>query len=777
MIKQNIILGGYPYYTELFDAQTDLMSNPHYDNFVMLRSFEIVNNIPKDTDIYFIEKNIFDVVCETNVNNSTKLISFPTPNKINIFSNTISDFDNNITFNTVKKYKQYYNLYNKSGEIANILCNKLKVYHPLTKNNINAIIHIDNYINNIHFHYICAPIKTFHINSETELNINNQTYSEYFELWFPNVKFLFKENFDTKDFNVYFYEDLYDTEGLVPLANIIQNYEYVEEDIYKYFKSVKGEQKIESKIIDVSDKVKGHENSYEYVETQRFITNENQYSYLISNIDDIDKPINLDSDNVRYVGKTFKFVDTYNWIEDTNPTNNDDYELITTLNDIVPTSENKKVKIKSGSHIIGKKNNCYNPSELFVNYPINITLFPYTNIDEINNIYVKDEQLPADTEIYVGKQNISLSCNVGFNNGNIALIGKFKFPTDYVKFNNKTYNTVEQLYCYYNNISPKIYVKYQKDIDDVLYKDIDNITENDLTQQDIDEVQDFILHYKLENNDRSNLCIIWNDIKNDKSEILKVYKDMKKNVRLKEYEDEHEYTPAFFGYRIKIATDKNFANIIYQNTQKVFPSEDKLNLDNVAFNINGLFKDWNDIPDHLVAHIEFIDTLLGMFITSNASIITKEWLKYTINDLQKNSLDKLFKTNINMETTLNNNSFNFLNNITCVINKEPKENSTTNRENSMRVLYKPYFFKASDLQNVRIRQNVQQNIGINLVDYMTKVENFILNIDGNSYKEIGRNDIYVIFNVTAQQITQTSGNYDITDSDGNYISSGKYTIY
>ena len=70
-----------------------------------------------------------------------------------------------------------------------------------------------------------------------------------------------------------------------------------------------------------------------------------------------------------------------------------------------------------------------------------------------------------------------------------------------------------------------------------------------------------------------------------------------------------------------------------------------------------------------------------------------------------------------------------------------------------------------------------QNIGINLSEYMTKVDSFNLVIgDTINLVEYARNDVYVIFKLDSNKITNLTGQYHITNQDGEYISSGKYTV-
>ena len=72
---------------------------------------------------------------------------------------------------------------------------------------------------------------------------------------------------------------------------------------------------------------------------------------------------------------------------------------------------------------------------------------------------------------------------------------------------------------------------------------------------------------------------------------------------------------------------------------------------------------------------------------------------------------------------------------------------------------------------------MSQKIGINLGQYLSKVEAFKLKLDDIEYTEVGRNDVYVIFDVNANMITSASGTYNIVNQDDEYISSGNWIIY
>ena len=81
-----------------------------------------------------------------------------------------------------------------------------------------------------------------------------------------------------------------------------------------------------------------------------------------------------------------------------------------------------------------------------------------------------------------------------------------------------------------------------------------------------------------------------------------------------------------------------------------------------------------------------------------------------------------------------------------------------------------------DLQNIKLRSTLPQNIGVNLSEYMSKVETFKIIIEDNEFVETARNDIFVIFNIDPSKLNFTSGKYDIVNEDDTYISSGKWII-
>ena len=206
------------------------------------------------------------------------------------------------------------------------------------------------------------------------------------------------------------------------------------------------------------------------------------------------------------------------------------------------------------------------------------------------------------------------------------------------------------------------------------------------------------------------------------------------------------------------------------------PAED---LDEIGWNIFGIMESWNDFNDMMVARCKFIDRYLGKVIYGNPVVITKEWFKYIVGDIS--NIYRRAKINGEQERTkriseMDISKFNFIDKIQCtVVSAQNDTPAASGSKQVSRTLYKPIFFRTHDLQNVKLVQGLRQNIGINLSEYMTKVDTFKMVINGVQFIETGRNDVYVIFNVDASALDFANGTYHILDQDDEYISSGNWT--
>lgn len=710
MDRSIINIGKYKYLIEHYNANTDMKNSKYTAEFVMLRNFTLMNNIIYDTDIYIFEKELLNDYINDLKNNENNLsICFPiTDTKANNYSDTYKRFNNN--FNDYSIYDSYndsigddvyelkeliYDPITNTKKLQNkrLTCDKIRIYHPLTKLNINAIIDINNVINNIKFHYLCRPYNKYNSHSENEIRYNNETYSEYIEVYYPNLEELFKVNEDDT-YNVYYKED------------------------YNIVASTQNENFINSILINNDDL-----SHSEYIDDSIQIV-----------------PINL-------LIQPFRIIEEYSGSTDFNYGDDEDID------------PNEKIFVKLYLRMNRSIDNNY------MTYPINVTLYPYDSLDEQNNIFLLDSNLPQATVSINSINKFSLMSRLGFSDGIISVVSLFDYPNKSYFYNlykdDETTSPVLEAYKYYNNVSSKDYTLFinkdiQKELDDI--EAVDTIGEEMI--KIVKEVAN--VNYK------------------DKSELLKVWKTLMKQSIVNEYEEEFGTPGDFIGFKIDIATDNRFKHIIF--TKNIRMNFD--DIDDFSFKLNGIFDNWNQKPNKLIIKTAFYDHILGIEILSNLVVITKEWFKYLINNPNIYRLSIL--SNINIEKgnidddmkviELKENNINFINSINCFVNKHEDSSSISVGNKNQKIILKPIFYKVKDLQNITLRSTLPQNIGVNLAEYMSKVDTFKMIIGNKEYVETGRNDIFVIFNIDPADIDGTSGKYDITNEDDTYLSSGTWSI-
>ena len=204
---KTINIGPYQYLYEYLKNDEDFYDIGCSDSFVILRNFDIINNIMYDKDIFFIEKTIYNKLIE---NNSNDLICYPLYKDGSLFFSDVYGYfvKYNISLKDIS-YPIYNEDENKNEIEANILCDKLRIYNPVINKNMDFITYIDNYINNIHFHYFCNLNKNFKKQYTSEIKVNNDRYIEYIEINVPNIKKLFNgsNNYYIKeDYNKIYFE-------------------------------------------------------------------------------------------------------------------------------------------------------------------------------------------------------------------------------------------------------------------------------------------------------------------------------------------------------------------------------------------------------------------------------------------------------------------------------------------------------------------------------------------------------------------------------------------
>lgn len=328
---------------------------------------------------------------------------------------------------------------------------------------------------------------------------------------------------------------------------------------------------------------------------------------------------------------------------------------------------------------------------------INVTLYPWTKIDE-NDTYVIDQQARPSSCRFSNEMKFSISPSLEFIDGRISIVGRFNYPIifDCIGTAWETINSTD--FSKYESLSEKA-----KDDEDAM-------------------------------------------------ELL-------------------GGNPSMVKYQCIIGSDNSLKYIIHNETAY----DNKV--DDFSFPLKDLFDDWTQVPNAVFIKVMVEDRAIGKGCSSPIMMITKEKLKYVINKQRYDRLSiKDKQTNID---DMNKENFNFISNLNCRIVRNAKANSDTisKQQNSPRIIYKPVFFKVQDLQNITLRSNLNQNIGISLSSYVNKIDEFVLKIGENNFYEVGRTGSFVLFNINANSIEDSNGKYDILSVDDNlYISSGKYTI-
>jgi len=692
-----------------------------------------MNNLIFDKDIYIIEKKYFKEYIKELIESDTTYgnsIVFPmTGSKAISYSDSYLKFNYNMNSIDnrsiyIKKEDGTYDLGTDVYEILEkknnklvpkkIKCNKIRLYHPLTKKSLNAIIDVNNYINNIHFHYLCKSITDYSSNSETEIKYANNTYSEYIDIYYPNIEDIFKINEDGS-YSSFYIEDL------------------------EIVASTKNEKFINT-ILSSSEDL---EQCEEY-EGKQIV------------------PMNL-------------FIQPFRIIEEYAANNALNYD------DDLSNDEKVFVKLYLKNSVV--ENN-------YVKYPINITLFPYNNVDRTINMYLLDDYMNATTIVFNNPYRFKLMSRLGFSDGIISVVTMFDYPNKSYFYNlAKEYNLsneskttpIKEAYKYYNCVDDDNYLMFTNENIVKELEEIDNVT--DIGEETMRYVVN-TLGLVLENNDNKSKGEITDELlKVNKVKILNAWKNIMKETIVKEYEEEYKTPGNFLGFKIEIATDLAFKHIIYDKNYRL----NFCDIDDFAFKLNGIFKSWVQKPEQLLCRTVFYDRVIGTKIIGNLIVISKEWFKYLVNDSIISRMNMLSLINKNKGENigdmkvieLKEDNINFINNINCIVSKQSDayNNMSSSLKSNQKIIFKPIFYRVSDLQNIRIRENTVQNIGLNLMKYMTKVEAFKLKINNVEYVESSRNDAFVIFKINANDINIKSGRYDITNQDDEYISTGSYVIY
>lgn len=696
-MQRNILnINNVPYLVEYtkYDEITSVFHRTM--QFVMLRNYDIENDIALDKDIYFIPLDKFKTLVKHD-NNEFKLsdtLIFPYRNEnYQSFSSNVFDFVPNTSTNflyyiendknTYSDLKtDYYNLYEKTSngeyKIAYINCDRIRIYRPHSRKHINSIISLSNTINNVKFTYFCDKYENQNINVSKEIKVNNEYYYEYIEIYIPNTQMLFgRDLYFNEDLN-YYKKINYKTQEF-EFFNISNKKILLKNIILPYSITIACEKNQECFNCPINSKYKAIESDYINDLQQTLNTLQSKDNLTEDDIDQIDELKTEIKESLKYV-------------------NFNQCPLIDIKNNYV------KSFITDDIESIEYVNTEYN----FLNIPFILTLTYYDKLDETSHRYLSLSGITPVSIVFGIDNQFILGTKIDFDEHNksiLSVISTWKYPN--IKDYDKSFNENDKLrdaYFYFNKIN---------DIDDYLnFKGYDDDIFLENFSEEIIESLSF------------NIC----------------------------------------GCLIEMALDRTFDNVFYRRSIGMDDG-----IDDFTFNLDGVFDNWKEYPEVIFVRTFFIDKYLSKIFRSNTCVLTKEKFKYCINN-----------TNGYYKLTLDNMKTFFIDKINCSVNRYDvlKENIITNGNSSpTSIIYKTVFYKTYDTSHIRIRKNVVQRVGINLGDYLSKVENFKMLLEGYEFTEYARNDVYVIFNIPGSYITNLSGKYDIVNGDDDtYITSGDYEL-
>lgn len=682
-INKGESLTSYKFIVDLYKYGIDFNEDVK-KQYSMIRKYKIINEIVYDTDIYIIEKDLIN----------DDRIAYPVTNLAFIgFGSKATSFNENLTDDTYKVGGEevYDILYRdkempKKFDIADVPCDKLRIYHPHNKVSLTSIIYVDTQVQDVHFHLLCRPYNTYKTNAEDDFEDSHIRYSEYIDCYIPNIEWLLSGD-------AYYQEhiSMIDTSGYTILdASYLSTNEVHIDDEY------------------VGDDIPVTTEGYTYSVSNQTLSQIQNNSY------DGQTPQYYNTSELSFfvtedVGRRDYDPDEYAYLI-CSPNNNLADECYAALKifslpfriDTLVDEDNNEMFIKR-----------YLPESLdtvtndYITWPLRVTISPYTYVDDTTYLYINDSNLSMNSDTMQSTSCMSLKAKTGFDdNGNHAVLAIFDFPYK------SEFNNFREAYEYFYKVNLSEYngiVEYDEDEDD----------EDDYVEE--------------------KQCGF----------VLRIYSDVKMTQKIAQY--------------------------IYEIDNP------ELQLDDFAFQTAGMFERWEQLPSTLVLQCSFVDKWLGNIIYSNPITITEENFKYFINNTNKPVVDWDEEQHISeniyeLENEMKKSDITFVDKITCTIRREAKDTNISNMHNNTKVLYKPIFYRTQDLQTITLQKYLTQNIGINLGEYMTKVESFNLLINNVQIKEFARNDIYVIFKVNANDIPANSGTYHITNQDDEYISSGNFII-
>ena len=238
--------------------------------------------------------------------------------------------------------------------------------------------------------------------------------------------------------------------------------------------------------------------------------------------------------------------------------------------------------------------------------------------------------------------------------------------------------------------------------------------------------------------------------------------------------DEEKLVPTEYRviYELAIKDEENIYDIHTALTEEISC---------YTFDKTEIWKDWDWWKEGLIMQgsIEIYETDLDdvdkiretlfpiIVLMSNEVPLTQETFKYltptqVAGELRKINIDDIDMNNYNVS----------------IVNKIHKNIVKVNRPEDYKAnILRPVFYSVEPLDNITVHPAVNENIGINLNRYKSKVELFYIRIEGQDFVEIGRTKKDVIFNIDGNKLPNEvdSGIYYILNEKFELVTTGNYT--
>ena len=158
--------------------------------------------------------------------------------------------------------------------------------------------------------------------------------------------------------------------------------------------------------------------------------------------------------------------------------------------------------------------------------------------------------------------------------------------------------------------------------------------------------------------------------------------------------------------------------------------------------------------------VNVVDDIENLSIVSNELPITQDIFSIFVN----NGAEKIIDIE-DMEIK----TYNVVNKIENTVMQIDRPNESKSN------IIQPVFFKVKELEMLTLHPVVVENICINLDEYKSKVNKFVLQIDGCKFEQIGANSYGILFKIPANVINSNSGTYYVLNEEYELVTTGKYT--